>query len=164
MFEILAKYNVVPLVAPVDTASTAVISPYVSVKNAHGVAFYVQFGAVTSATALDVYDITLEGATAEGGTEAQIDFWYRKSGAVGANTWGAITSASTVAVAASADDNKAFWIEVEPGIISASDYQVVRLKITDNPEMTAGLVGVTAFVEPKYKMTTMTSATASASS
>lgn len=159
-----AQYeNVIPLLEPKDIASTATASAYMDLKGANRAAFLVMFGAITSATAGDVEDVTVEAATAEGGTEAQVDFKYRKSGALGANTWGTITSASVVSMAASVDDNKWLWIEVDPSAMAASDYRYVRVKCTDNPDMTACLVGIVGFIEPKYRMTTMVTATGSAS-
>lgn len=155
--------NIIYLVESKDIASTVTASAYMDLKHANRAAFLLAFGAITSATAGDVYDITVEAATAPDGTEAQIDFYYRKSGALGTNTWAAITSASTLALAASVDDNKMIWIEVDPDALAASDYRYVRVKITDNPDMTAGLVSVLGFIDQKYHQTTWASATASAS-
>lgn len=161
-----AEYdNVVPLLAPVDIASTITATPYMDLKGANRAAFLVMFGAITSATLLDTEDITVEAATAEGGTEAAIAYRYRKSEAVGANVWGAVTSvgATGVSMAASVDDNMSIWIEVDPDSLAANDYRYIRVRLTDNPDMTACLVGVVGFVSPKYRMTTMVSVTASAS-
>lgn len=155
--------NVVPLLAPVDIASTVTASPYMDLKGANHAAFLVMFGAITSATLLDTEDITVEAATAVDGTEASISFSYRKSGAVGANTWGTIASATLVAMAASVDDNMAVWIDIDPDALAASDYRYVRVKLTDNPDMTACLAAVVGFIDPRYKKYTMTSVTASAS-
>ena len=47
--------------------------------------------------------------------------------------------------------------------MGAIDYNVVRVKFTDNTDMTAALVSVIGMVDPRYKMTTYRSATASAS-
>jgi hypothetical protein len=154
--------NIVPLLAPVDIASTVTATAYMSLKGAQRAAFLVYVGLITSATA-DTEDITVEAATAEGGTEAQIDFWYRKSSAVGANTWGAITSASVLALANDTDDGVMVWIEFDVDALAANDYNVVRVKFTDNTDMTAALVSCMGFIDPRYKMTTFRSATASAS-
>lgn len=157
--------NVVPLLAPVDIASTATSTPYMDLKGAHMAAFLVQFGLVTSATAGDVEVVTVQAATAEGGTEAAIAFNYRKAAAAGANTWGAITAAAAtgIEVAASVDDGVSFWIEVDPSVLAASDYRYVRVVLTDNPDMTACLTSVVGFLDPRYSMSTMVTATASAS-
>ncbi|MDD2765849.1 MAG: hypothetical protein PHE83_17950 [Opitutaceae bacterium] len=156
--------NIIQLLEPKDIGTTVTASAYMDLKGANRAAFLVQFGAITSATALDVEEITVEAATSDAGaTEVQIDFRYRKSGALGTNTWGAITSASVLAMTASADDNKMVWIEVDPDALAANDYRYVRVKLTDNPDMTACLVGVIGLLDPVYRMTTMVAATASAS-
>jgi len=154
--------NVIPLLEPKDIASTVTASSYMSLKNAQRAAFLVSFGAITSATPGNTEDITVEAATAEGGAEAAIDFYYRLSGALGANTWGAITSASVLAMD-NAVDNVLVWLEFDVDALAANDYNVVRVKLTDNDDMTACLVSVLGFIDPRYKMTTFVSATASAS-
>ena len=155
--------NIILLTEPKDIASTVTSSSYMSLKGAQHAAFLVTFGAITSATSTDTEDITVEAATAEGGTEAQIDFWYRKSGALGTNTWGAITSASVLAMD-NAVDNVMVWIEFDVDACAANDYTVARIKLTDNTDMAACLVSVHGFIRPRYRMTTFVSATASASS
>lgn len=157
--------NVIPLVAPVDIASTATSTPYVDLKGAHKAAFLVMFGLVTSATAGDREVVTVQAATAEGGTEAAIAFNYRKAAAPGANTWGDITAASAtgIEVDPSADDGVSFWIEVDPSALAASDYRYVRVVLTDTPDMTACLTSVVGIIDQRYAMNTMVTATASAS-
>lgn len=154
--------NIIPLLAPVDIASTITATSYMSLKTAQRAAFLVYVGLITSATA-DTLDISVEAATAEGGSEAQIDFWYRKGAAVGANTWGAITGASVLALSESADDGVMVWLEFDVDSLAANDYTVVRVKFTDNTDLTAALVSCMGFIEPRYAQTTFISATASAS-
>ena len=157
--------NIVPVLAPVDIATTATTTPYTDLRNAQKMGFLVMFGAVTSDTATDREIITLQAATAEGGTEAAIAFRYRTAGAVGANTWGAVTTASTagLSINPAADDNKTVWIEVDPDELASNDYRYVRMVLTDSADMTACLVSVAAILEARYKQTTYISATASAS-
>ena len=156
--------NFIPLLAPVDIASTVTASSYMSLKTAHRAAFLVYVGLLTSATTTNTEDITVEAATVEGGTEVQIDFKYRLGSAVGANTWGAITSASVLALASDTQDGVMVWIEVDVDKCAASDYTVARIKFTDNDDMTAALVSVVGMISPRYKLGTYKSATASASS
>jgi hypothetical protein len=109
--------------------------------------------------------MTIEAATAEGGTEAEIDFRYRVSGAVGANTWGAITTAAAatgITVAPDTNDNMGYLIEVDPDALAANDYRYARVVLTD-VDSEATLVTGFAFLEARYKQTTHISATASAS-
>lgn len=156
--------NIIPLLAPADIASTITASAYMSLKTAHRAAFLLIFGAVTSASA-DTEVVTVEAATAEGGAEAAIAFNYRLSGALGANTWGAITAATTsgVAIDPASDDNKLLWIEIDPQALAANGYTVVRVRLTDTDDMGACLVAVLGIIDPRYKQTTHTPATASAS-
>jgi hypothetical protein len=106
----------------------------------------------------------MQAATAETGTEAAVAFRYRLAGALGANTWGAVTTADTTGMSiASTDDNKIVWIEVDPDELAASDYRFVRLVLTDTDDMAAFLVTVIGFIQPRYKQATHISATAAAS-
>lgn len=155
--------NIIPLLAPVDIADTNTATGYVDLKGAHNFAFFAYFGLLTSATAADNLPVSVEAATAEGGTEVQVDFFYRKAAAAGANTWAAIASASVVTLYASVDDGVALWIEVDPDVLAANDYRYVRLRM--NPtDLSACLPSVVGVINPRYRMTTFTSATASASS
>lgn len=157
--------NLIPLLAPADIASTATSSNYMDLKYAHRAAFLVVFGAVTSATTTDREVVTVEAVSDPSGAEAAIAFKYRLSGAVGANTWGAITaSLSTgLGIDPANDDNKLLWIEVDVDALAADGYRYVRITLTDTPDMTACLVAVIGFIQPRYKQTTHKSATASAS-
>jgi NAD/NADP transhydrogenase beta subunit len=159
--------NFIPLLVPQDIGSTVTASSYMTLKGANRAGFLVVLGALTSATVTDREEITVEAATAEDGTEAAIAFSYRKSGALGTNTWGAVTAvAATSNISldpAAVDDNVMVWIEINPDALAASDYLYVRVKLTDNPDMTACLVTVIGMVDPIYKQTTYVSATASAS-
>lgn len=162
-----AQYeNIIPLLAPVDIASTITASGYMDLKTANRASFLVAFGLVTCASA-DVEVLTVEAASAEGGAEAAIAFNYRKSGAVGANTWGAITAATSagINIDPSTDDNVMIWIDIDPAAVYAAkkNARYVRVKLTDNTDMTACLVSVIGFIDPIYKQATMISATASAS-
>ena len=157
--------NIVCFLAPQDIASTATDCPYVDLRNAQKAFFLLQFGAITSTTVTDDWTITVEAATAEGGTEAAVAFRYRLSGAVGANTWGAVTTvaATGVVMAPDTNDNMALMIEVDPDALAANDYRYARLVLTDLVDSEATLVAGFAFLEARYKQTTHISATASAS-
>jgi hypothetical protein len=157
-----AYANVIPLLAPVDIADTNTVSGYVDLKNVHNCFFQVYCGLLTSATAADYLPVTMEAATAVDGAEAQIDFKYRKVTAAGTNVAGAITSASVVTLYASVDDGILLLMEVDVDNCAASDYRYVRVR--GNPtDLTACLISIVAVTNPRYRMTTMTSATASAS-
>lgn len=157
--------NVICFLAPQDIASTATTCPYVDLRNAQKAFFLLQFGAITSTTVTDDWTITVGAATAEGGAEAAVAFRYRLSGAVGANTWGAVTTVASTGVVMAPDenDNMALLIEVDPDELAANDYRYARLVLTDLVDSEATLVAGFAFLEARYKQTTHISATASAS-
>ena len=158
--------NIILLLEPKDIVTTATNSAYMDLKNANRAALLVTYGAITSDTAADEAQVYVEAATAEGGTEAQIAFSYRLSGALGDNTWGAITTRTAtevISLAASVSDNKMIWIEINPEEMAANDYRYVRVSLTDSTALGAALVCVHGFITPKYRMTTFQSSTASAS-
>ena len=159
--------NIIPLVAPVAGTTGTITSPYMNLKNAQKASFLISFGAVTSTTATDHLLITVDAATAEDGTEAQVDFRYRLAGAVGANTWGAVTTVAAAtgcaAITGAAGDNTALWVEIDPDALAASDYSFVRFVSTPTASMEAFVIGAVGIIEARYKQTTHISATASAS-
>ena len=159
--------NIVPLVAPVAGTTGTITSPYVDLRNAQKFSFLIAFGAITSTTATDHMLITVEAATAETGTEAQVDFRVRLSGAVGTNTWGAVTTVAAATgyagLTGAAGDNTALWVEVDPDALAASDYRFVRFLATPTVSMEAYVIQAHAILEARYKQTTHISATAAAS-
>lgn len=164
MTDMIAYRNVIPLVSPADISTTATTTAYVDLRNAQKAVFMVFIGSVTSSTSTDVEAVTIECATAEGGTEAAIGYSYRLSGAVGANTWGAVTTVGATGYAIGlTDDDKMLCIEVDPDVLAANDYRYARLKLTDTADMNAFEVAVWAEIWPRYKQSTHLSATASAS-
>jgi len=157
--------NIVPLVAPVAGTTGTITSPYVDLRNAQKASFLIQFGAITSTTVADDMVIAVQCATAPTGTEAAVEYRYRKSGAVGANTWGAVTSvgATGAVFQSSADDNMACFIEIDPDALAANDYRYVRFTAAPTDSMEAYVISAVAFLEARYKQTTHISATAAAS-
>jgi len=159
--------NIIPLLAPQDIASTTTICGYMDLRNAQKASFLVQFGAITSATTTDEFVITIVASSVDSGVAGTaIDFRYRKSGALGANTWGAVTTvaaATGLGMGADDSDDMYVWIEVDPDELAANDYRYAAVTLTDNDDMTACLVSVAGIIEARYKQTTHISATASAS-
>jgi len=160
-----AQYdNIVPLLQPVDLGSTATNTPSIALKGAHRVAFLVQTGVTTPNATSDIVDITVVAATAEGAVaQTAVAFKYRKSSAVTANTWGAVTTATTTGVELTDDDEgMSLWIEVDPDALAASDYTHLHLNIEQNA-FSAFFASAVAFIQTRYRMTTMATATACAS-
>ncbi len=156
--------NIFPLLAPVDLGSTATNLPHVALKGAHRVAFLVQTGVTTPNASTDIVDITVVAATAEGAVaQTAVAFKYRKSTGVTANSWGAITTATTTGIELTDDDEGySVWIEVDPDALAASDYTHLHLNIEQNA-FTAFFASAVAFIDTRYKMTSMSTATACAS-
>lgn len=153
--------NIVPLLAPQDIAAAATATPFVDMRTANDLAFLIAFGSITAASADQAITVTVEAATAgASGSEAAVAFNYRLSGAVGANTWGAITAATTAGVSiATTDDNKLLWIEIDPAAVLAAkaDARYVRAVVTPDAGGTATLVQACAIIDAAYKQTTMVS-------
>ena len=157
--------NIIPLIAPVAGTTGTLTTSYIDLRGAQNASFLVMFGVVTSTTATNYLAITVDAATAEGGTEAAIGFDLRVSGIVGANTWGAVTSVGVAGYvgAIPALDNNMIWIDLDPATLAANDYRVVRVVATPTDSLSTYVVAVIAIVESRYKQTTFVSATASAS-
>ena len=156
--------NVIPLLVPADRTATATATPFVDLKSAHEMAFLVYFGALTGGSSGDTLAITVEAATAAAsGSEAAVPFSYRKSGATGANSWGAVTAATATGMTLdeSADDNKAVLIQIDPAAVQAAkeDARWVRLVLTPTALYAASVGCVLAILKPRYKQVDMVSAT-----
>lgn len=155
--------NVVPLKAPIDAAGTAYATPFVDLKNALHATFYAYFGVVTATSADQSVVVTMEAATAAAsGSEVAIAFKYRLSGATGANTWGAITSATASGVAiTTTDDGKMLAVDVDPAALEAAlaDARFVRMVVGIDAGGTVTLASNWAVLDPRYPQLTHISAT-----
>jgi len=155
--------NIVPGIAPVDTAATAISTQYIDMATAHSVAFLAYFGNIATTSTDEVVTVTVEGATVQAGTSASaVAFKYRLSGVADANTWGAVTAATTAGVSiASTDDGKMLWVELDPGAVQTAkaDARWVRLTVTPAAGGTATLVSAVGLVSPRYRGATMVSTT-----
>lgn len=156
--------NVVPLLSPVDTAATALTTPYVSLAQAHDLALCFHFGSLTSTSADQYCTVTVEATTsaASASTEVTIPFTYRKSGAVGANTWGAATTATTAGVQmlTASEDDMMLFIFIDPAAVLADqpDASHVRAVITPT-EGVVSMASAFAIINGRYHQTTHISAT-----
>jgi len=155
--------NTMPLIAPVDTASTA-IQGAVALGGSHGGTAFVFFGANTAASADQSVTVSLEAATSSASTTAvAVAFSYRLSGAVGANTWGAITAATTagVPIVISTDNNKMLAIELNPSALLAAKAECTYARVVVTPDAGGIVTLVSAWVqlEPRVSQSTMISAT-----
>lgn len=155
--------NIVPLKAPVDSAGTAFASPFVDLKNALHCTFLVYFGVVTATSADQSITMTVEASTAaSSGSEVAVAFKYRLSGATGANTWGAITSATSSGMSiATTDDGKMLLIDIDPADLERqlADARYVRYVVGIDAGGTVTLNSGAAILEPRFAQLTHLSAT-----
>lgn len=157
--------NIIPLLAPVDITNATTVSGYMDLKGANRAAILVVYGNIHSGSASDTEVLTIEAATDPSGDEAAIAFSYRLSGAVGTNTWGAITAATTAGMSVGiTSDGMLVWAEINPDALAASDHRYVRAKLTATDDMANCVVGVLGFADQIYKQTTYVTSTACASS
>ncbi len=156
--------NILPLLAPVDTAATAVATPFLDMRKALHSTVLVYFGVVTAASADQNIVVTVTAATSAASTsETAIAFRYRLSGATGANTWGAVTSvaATGVSLDTTASDGKMLLIDIDPAALPAvgADNVFVRVIVTPDGGGTVTLVSALAISDPHYSSVTHQSMT-----
>jgi len=155
--------NPVPLLSPQDIANATTATPFVNLKTAQALTFQVQFGTVTSASADQNITVTVEASSAAAtGAEVAIAFRYQLSGAVGSNSLGALTNATSSGVTvASTDDNKTLWVFLDPtaALASLADAQYARVVIAPDAGYTVCLVAANAYIETRYQQVTPVSAT-----
>lgn len=157
--------KVLPLLGAVDIAATATATQYVDVGKALGpieIAF--NFGVVTSTDSTGEAIVTIEASTGgtSNATEQAIAFKYRLSAAVGTDTMGAITDATTSGVGfTQGDDNKILLCYVDPAALAAlgADFNWIRAVVSPTTDVSATLVGVTARFRPRYAQASIASDT-----
>jgi hypothetical protein len=157
--------NIVPLRAPVDDAGTAWASGYLDLKNQLHATLFVFFGVISAASVDQPVLVTVEcstGAASTGGVA--IPFKYRKSGAVGANTWGAITTATASGISVeTTDDGFLYAIDIDPAALPAlhgtDDVRYISLKTGIDAGGTVTLNAAWAVLETAYPQLTHLSAT-----
>ena len=156
--------NIVPLKAPVDSAGTAYATPFVDLKNALHATFFWYAGVITAASADQNIVITMEAATAAAsGAEVAIAFKYRLSGATGANTWGAITAATSTGVSldTTSSDAMLLLVDIDPAALEGAlaDARFVRMVVGIDAGGTVTLNAAWAELDPRFPQLTQLSAT-----
>jgi hypothetical protein len=157
----------VPLIAPVDLVDTSVATPYVDMAGLLGLTFVVMLGVLTggATTALETVTIESSSTGASNASEAAIAFNYRQSSAVGTDSLGAVTAATSTGKALTmSDDGKMLLVNVDPSIvgnaITNKTGRYCRLVITKSATMSVALVSVLAVCRPRYASATMISTSA----
>jgi hypothetical protein len=160
-FKFAEGLKVLPILAPADIVAAATASQYVNISKANWATFVVQFGALTASTGTITVEASTAGSSNSG--EAAIPFKYRLSSAVGTDSLGAITAASSAGASiAATDDNKVLVIDVDPAALPANpgaDYKYLRVVVTPASDNTAYVVGAVAYLHPRYPGNSISSAT-----
>src|SRR5512137_596768 len=143
--------QVVPLLASVAT-TTPLGSAFVELTNAHSCTFYVL--ATTDTTTTITVECCSANATS-GATLDQIGFKYRLSGAMGSDSWGAITAGTTAgaALTGTGGGTYAMLIDLDPAVVAATlgqEYIYARVAIAAGSNYSAATRTVTAFIKPRY--------------
>lgn len=149
--------HVLPVLAPIaDT--TSVGTDYLLIENAQWITYLVQFGLMTS-DSTDTVTVTVQcsSATSSNATEISVAFNYRLSAAVGTDTGGTITAATStgVAVKADVDDSKLLIIDVDPSVIAGTtgfteNHIYNRLWLAGAAGLDTNVISVIAAIEPRY--------------
>jgi len=154
--------DIINLLAPIDIVATTTMSNWMDLSNAHDASFLVYFGVLTSVSTTDDGVVTVEASSVSvSGSETQVPFSYRLSGAAGTNTWGSITavSADVGAPMALGSDGMCMHIQIDPDVINALSTTVlkrwVRVSIDPTAEADHTNVAVLGLTRPRFKQTTM---------
>lgn len=156
----------VQTLAPVSIDATATRGVWMDVDQCVGlVQFLVGFGVLTSTDADANVVVTVEASTSNATTDTgtAIAFSYALSEAVGTDTWGAVSAATStgVNVDSSSDDSKLLAIYVDPAVMKAlgDDYHYVTPVLDGDVAVSAALVNMVAQFTPRYSQASQKSST-----
>jgi len=146
--------KVYPILSPADITTSVTNTSYVDLKYIHRGTIALHFGSMTS-DSTDTATVTLQCSTAStsNATEVPIAFQYRLTAAVGTDSMGAITAATTDGVAVTAtDDGKVLLVDVDPAAVAnlGADYRYVRAVITPSAQVAACVVGAIFYGDMRY--------------
>lgn len=160
-FQFGQDFKILPILAPVDTAATAVATAYVDLKDLHWASFLISLGAVTTGTA--TLTVEASSAASSNATEAAVPFVYRLSSAVATDNWGDPTTASSAGATIATDaDNKLLLVELDPAALPGNPgegHTFARLVISPTTDNAAFLVGASLIGKPRYAGAEIVSAT-----
>ena len=157
-----------PILAPADITATATNTQYVDLNYAAGlVEIALAFGVITSTDTPFGATVTLTtnniaDTSSSDSVETAIAFQYRLSAAVGTDTMGDLTAATTAGVlVADASDNCTLYAFVEPAAVAASaaGARFLRATITPAGNTAACVVGASARFIPRFAQKDIPSST-----
>ena len=155
----------VELLATQDiTSGTAVKSSFINAALTHWVTFLLPFGSVDGDDVVITIDACTANATS-GASLAAIPFRYRLSGAVTADTWGAVTTADSAGctLTSTSQHSSLMLIDIDPADIvcdtgsSYDTYKYLRVVLDGGGSLSHCLITVVAAYEPRYRDMTVTS-------
>lgn len=151
------------LKAPVDSAGTAFATNWIDLKNMVHYQFIDYFGVVTATSTDQPVVVTIEAATAAAsGAEVAVSFKYRQSGAVTADTLGAVTAATSTGVSVGTDqDGTFFLIDIDVADLERqlADARFIRLVQGIDAGGTVTLNAILGIGHPRNALLTHQSAT-----
>ena len=147
--------HIIPVLSPVDIVSTATNTTHIKITG-HHVTFLVPFGTITG----DSVVVTVEESTSAATTGAvAVPFKYRLSLAVGADSWGAVTTAdSTGVIVTASDDDKILLIDIDPSALS-DDCNYLSVLVSPEASCSAVEVAALAVQDARYGQLDHVSAT-----
>jgi hypothetical protein len=154
----------VPLLATQDITATATNTSAVDLARCHRATFFIPFGSVSAVCTTDTVTVTvLASSVVTSGTGTAIAFNYRISGAIGTDSWGAVTAATATGYAMAASlQNNLLLIDVDPDVVlngvTNLNGRYVRVVITPTAGAGHTFVSCIAELEPRYAQTNMESA------
>lgn len=152
-----------PVLAPVDAVATAKLTSYINTRRVGTgpIEFEILFGNLTSSDSSGEIVVTVEAndvndTSSSDNNEGAIAFYYQLSSAVGTDSIGATTAATSsgVTLTQASNDNMALYVYVDPNV-AAKKY--VRAVITPSGDATATLVAASARFIPRKAQASMNS-------
>ena len=143
----LGDLHIIHCISPVDTAANAASGDVVDCAEAHELEFLVLLGTITGDSAVvtvrESDDITPTNSAA-------IAFNYQKGAALGTDTMGAVTAATTSGVTmAATDDDKVLRCFIDPAAFS-SGYRYARVVVTPGGSASACEIAAVAILRKRY--------------
>jgi hypothetical protein len=153
-----------PIKAPTDIVATATVTQYVNLTKvgAGQVEIAINFGALASTDATGGATVTVEAndvndTSSSDNNEGAIAFNYRLSAAVGTDSMGALTAATSAgAEVLTANASKLLLIYVDPAVAAK---KFVRAVVTPTAEVTSTIFSATARFCPRKGGASQESAT-----
>lgn len=146
------EYQVVPILPPQDILLTGTGTDYVKMSSIGQGQLEIEIfaGNLGATDSTGNLLVTVQTSTSgDSDATADIAFNYRLSAAIGTNTWGTITAATSagIAMVSSTADNMMMLIYVDPAVAGA---EYVKAYLQPSTDSTATMVSAVARFIPRY--------------